>query len=399
MGEGLCLLIENVENEVDPLLDPVLEKAIIKKGKNLYINVSDQNMDYSPKFCLYMTSRLPNPHFSPELSAKTTVIDFTVTLKGLEQQLLGRVIGMEMRSLEETMAALLEEITNNVKTLQLLDKQLLDRLSNSTGNLLDDVELIEVLANTKAKSKEVEQKNADAGEKKIEINEKREQYRPLATRGSVMYFCMTDMTLVSNPVTMQPSGWMYNCSLVQFLEQFDVSIQRSEKVQPTSKRVEKIIDYLTYQVYRYMNRGLFERDKMTFKIMVTLKVLVVAGALSGADVSVFLKAGSALDVKTERPNPFRWMSDKIWLAVLQLSRHAFGTEQLLFFREIVDFISRNEAQWKRWFDENEPENCPVPDYEERLVMDRQLGYFMRLVLVRSMREDRTSVACQQFINE
>merc|ERR1719258_458170 len=71
-------------------------------SKNLYINVSDQNMDYSPKFCLYMTSRLPNPHFSPELSAKCTVIDFTVTLKGLEQQLLGRVIGMEMRSLEET---------------------------------------------------------------------------------------------------------------------------------------------------------------------------------------------------------------------------------------------------------------------------------------------------------
>merc|ERR1719335_1748242 len=73
MGEGLCLIIE--------------------KGKNLYINVSDQNMDYNPKFCLYMTSRLPNPHFSPELSAKCTVIDFTVTLKGLEQQLLGRVIG------------------------------------------------------------------------------------------------------------------------------------------------------------------------------------------------------------------------------------------------------------------------------------------------------------------
>merc|ERR1719160_2082548 len=310
MGEGLCLIIENVENEVDPLLDPVLEKAIIKKGKNLYINVSEQNMDYSPKFALYMTSRLPNPHFSPELSAKCTVIDFTVTLKGLEQQLLGRVIGMEMRSLEETMAALLEEITNNVKTLQLLDKQLLDRLSNSTGNLLDDVELIEVLANTKAT--EVSQKLADAAEKEIEINEKREQFRPVATRGSIMYFNMTDMTLVSNPITMQPTGWMYNCSLIQFLEQFDVSVVRSEKCQPTSKRVDKIVDYLTYQVYRYMNRGLFERDKMMFKLMVTLKIMVIGGKLTGGDVSVFLKAGSALDVKAERQNPFRWMSDKIW---------------------------------------------------------------------------------------
>merc|ERR1712138_94504 len=106
---------------------------------------------------------------------------------------------------------------NNTKSLQLLDKQLLERLSNSTGNL-DDTELIEVLANTKAKAKEVEQKLADAAEKEIEINEKREQFRPVATRGSIMYFNMTDMTLVANPITLQPSGWMYNCSLLQFLE-------------------------------------------------------------------------------------------------------------------------------------------------------------------------------------
>merc|ERR1719506_460796 len=108
------------------MLDPVMERQIIKKGKNMYINVSDQNMDFSPKFTLYLTSRLPNPHFSPELSAKMTVIDFTVTLKGLEQQLLGRVLSMEQKSLEESLAALQEEVTNNTKALQLLDKQLLD---------------------------------------------------------------------------------------------------------------------------------------------------------------------------------------------------------------------------------------------------------------------------------
>ena len=73
------------------MLDPVLEKQIVRKGKTLFINVADQYLEYNPKFSLFFISRLPNPHFSPELQAKTTVIDFTVTMKGLEEQLLGRV--------------------------------------------------------------------------------------------------------------------------------------------------------------------------------------------------------------------------------------------------------------------------------------------------------------------
>jgi len=397
MGEGLCLLIENVENEVDPMLDPVLEKQIIKKGKNRFINVSDQNMDYNPKFTVYLTSRLPNPHFSPELSAKVTVIDFTVTLRGLEQQLLGKLISMEQKSLEDTLSALEEDVTNNKKALQLLNKQLLDRLSNSKGNLLEDTELIQVLADTKAKAKEVEGKLKEADERKIEINEKRETFRSVATRGSIMYFNMVDMTNVVNPITAQPSGWMYNCSLLQFLAQFETSVRNSEKCQPTAKRVDKIIQFLTYQVYRYMNRGLFERDKMMFKIIVTMKIMVVANQITSADTSVFLKAGSGLDAKSERSNPFRWMTEKVWLNIIQLSRHQFGIDMNPFFREILENIQKNDQNWKRWLDENDPERVPVPDYEERIIMERPLGPFLRLVIVRCMREDRTSIACSQFI--
>jgi len=107
MSLGKPLLIENIEEEIDPLLDPILDKAFVKKGKNYTITLSDKEIDYSENFKLFITTRLANPHFTPELSAKVTVIDFTVTLLGLEDQLLGRVVAQEKPELQEQRKKLL----------------------------------------------------------------------------------------------------------------------------------------------------------------------------------------------------------------------------------------------------------------------------------------------------
>ena len=101
LQEGWAVMIKGIENEIDPMLDQILEKQIIVKGRTKLIRISDTEMDYSDKFMFYMTTRLSNPHFSPELAAKTTIINFTVIQSGLEQQLLGRVLSKEQKSLEE----------------------------------------------------------------------------------------------------------------------------------------------------------------------------------------------------------------------------------------------------------------------------------------------------------
>ena len=117
MSEGKSLIVLGVEEEIDPMLDPVLEKKIQTKGRSKFINVADQMMEYNMEFRLFFITRLPNPFFSPELQAKTTVIDFTVTMKGLEDQLLARVIGKEQSALEEQLAGVQKSVNENTKSL------------------------------------------------------------------------------------------------------------------------------------------------------------------------------------------------------------------------------------------------------------------------------------------
>jgi dynein heavy chain len=67
---GKPLLIENIEEELDPILDAVLERRLIKKGKSYVVPLADKEVDFTDTFRLFCTTRLPNPHFTPELSAK-----------------------------------------------------------------------------------------------------------------------------------------------------------------------------------------------------------------------------------------------------------------------------------------------------------------------------------------
>ncbi|GLD99919.1 hypothetical protein PINS_up008647 [Pythium insidiosum] len=385
VSEGKALVIDGVDTDVDPMLHPLLDKQFVVKAKARFINLLDRVIEYHDDFSLYLLTRLPNPHFPPELQARAMIVDFTVTQKGLEEQLLARVIQKEQRSLEEQLLHVQQDLNANTKALLALDSLLLDRLSANTGNLLDDLELITVLAETKVKATEVNDKISAAEDMKRGIDEKREHYRPVATRGSVLYFGIVDFASVNV---------MYQTSLDQFLVLFRRAIDVSEKASLISKRVSNIIDTLTYLVYRYVNRGLYERDKLSFLLMIALKILVTAESITASDITLFLKAGASRKLSSDQPKPFQWMTNQAWLNAVQLA-----TEKPLYKNLLTD-LERSEALWRRWYEDNEPEHLPLPDYEGILFDPRVMTanlQFHRLLLVRSLREDRTILAVNDFL--
>ena len=101
---GTPLLIENLGEEIEPVLDPLMGRLLIKKGKA--IKIGDKEVEYNPKFRLFLHTKIANPHYKPELQAQTTLINFTVTRQGLEDQLLAEVVKADRPDLEDMKAQL-----------------------------------------------------------------------------------------------------------------------------------------------------------------------------------------------------------------------------------------------------------------------------------------------------
>ncbi|XP_075145766.1 dynein axonemal heavy chain 1 [Haematobia irritans] len=375
---GRPLLIEDVGVELDPVLDNVLEKNFIKSGSIEKVLVGDKECDVMPGFMLYITTKLPNPAFSPEVSAKTSIIDFTVTMRGLEDQLLGRVILMEKSDLEAERVLLFETVMQNQRNMKELEANLLYRLSSSQGSLVDDEDLIEVLRVTKTTAEEVNEKLKIAEVTERKIMKAREEFRAVAARGSILYFLIVEMSNVNA---------MYQNALKQFLVIFNNSITKSTKSNVTEERIQIILRYLTYEVYKFTNRSLYERHKQLFTLMLAIKIDYHNGNVSHEEFMAFIKGGASLDLNAVQPKPFRWILDITWLNLVEISK-------LDTFVNVLELIELNEREWRVWYESEKPENEDIPcGYQT------SLDGFRKLLLIRSWCPDRTISQAKKYIEE
>eukprot|EP00062_Callorhinchus_milii_P021625 gi/632978548/ref/XP_007905975.1/ PREDICTED: dynein heavy chain 10, axonemal [Callorhinchus milii] len=374
---GFPFLFQDVDEYIDPVIDNVLEKNIKGQQGRYFIILGDKEVDYDPNFRMYLNTKLSNPKYSPSVFGKAMVINYTVTLTGLEDQLLSVIVAFERKELEEQRERLIQETSENKKLLKDLEDSLLRELATSTGNMLDNVELVETLEETKSKATEVFEKLKLAEKTAFDIDKLRDGYRPAAKRGAILFFVLSEMALVNS---------MYQYSLESFLEVFGISLRKSMPNSILPKRLKNIMNTLTHNMYNYGCTGLFERHKLLFSFNMTIKIEQAEGRVPQEELGFFLKGNLSLE-KSKKKKPCTWLPDQGWEDIIQLS--SIFPE---IFGSLADELENHEDTWKSWYDLDSPEQVKFP-----LKYRKILNSFQKLLLLRCFRVDRVFRAVMDYV--
>jgi dynein heavy chain len=344
---GSPVLMEDVGEMLDPSLETILNKQVFMSGGRKLIRIGDSDVDYDENFKFYMTTKLPNPHYLPEVCIKVTIINFTVTRKGLEDQLLGDVVRSERPDLEELKDRLVVSIANDKKQLKDLEDKILKLLKESKGNILDDEVLINTLNNSKITSGMIQGRVKEAEVTEKEINEAREKYRTVASQGSIIYFVIADLALV---------GPMYQFSLTYFAKLFNKCLEDCEKSPKLPKRLRLLNDFTMDFMFTAVCRGLFEEHKLMYAFLLCTSYLRDAGEIGGAEWNFLLRGISGVMPDDGVKNLFPGhLPERKWKEI------QFLAKEVPAFRQIMDSLAGRTDEWIAWMELEDPEAHPMPE--------------------------------------
>ncbi|XP_050560797.1 dynein axonemal heavy chain 3 isoform X1 [Spodoptera frugiperda] len=370
---GFPVMLENIRETLDALLEPVLLRNVFRSGGVDCLKLGDNILEYNHNFRFYITTRLSNPHYLPEVAVKVTLLNFMITPQGLQDQLLGIVVAQDRPELELKKNQLIVEGAHNKRTLKEIEDKILEVLS-SAGNILEDESANLILSSSRVLSIEIEAKQAAAAITEAEIDKARLLYVPVSQHSSVLFFCISDLANIDP---------MYQYSLVWFINLYNQAIINSPKSDELSERLEGLNAFFTKSIYDNVCRSLFEKDKLIFSLVLTLGILRSKGKLDDDLVAFLLTGGVALDNPYENPAA-GWLSDKAWSEVVRSSN-------LNALKDFKSHFEKNVGKWKSFYDLSAPHENPMPEPFD------QLEGIPKLIVLRCIRPDKLIPLVQQYV--
>ncbi|XP_071441952.1 dynein axonemal heavy chain 7 [Hetaerina americana] len=373
---GRPVLLENIGEELDAVLEPLLQKQTFRQGGTLCIKLGDSVVEYSHEFRFYITTKLPNPHYLPEVAVKVTLVNFMITPIGLHDQLLGIIVAKEQPDLEEEKNVLILQGAENKRQLKSLEDTILQVLSTSTGNILEDETAVAALSSSKSLADDIKEKQATSEETERSIDAARLAYAPLALRVAALFFCVTSLSSVDP---------MYQYSLVWYVGLFKATIDNTERVDDLQKRLSDLDGNFMYFLYANICRSLFEKDKLLFSLLLSLTLMREKGEVNNDEWMFLLTGGVGLE--NPHANPADWLPTKSWDEFCRMTK-------LPAFKDMQQDFERDISNWKAYFEKVNPQREQLPG-----IWQEKLNSLQKLVILRCLRPDKIVPSVQDFVEE
>ncbi|KAH5246879.1 dynein heavy chain [Parastagonospora nodorum] len=256
---GNPILIQDAEH-LDPILNHVLNKEYQKTGGRVLIQLGKQEIDFSPSFRLYLSTRDPSANFPPDICSRTTFVNFTVTQSSLQTQTLNEVLKSERPDVDERRSNLIKMQGEFAVHLRQLEKRLLQALNESRGNILDDDRVIETLETLKKEAKEISDKVSETAGVMTEVENITKEYTVVARSCSAIFAVLEQLHHLNH---------FYQFSLQYFTQIFETVLARirNSSITGHAARIDQIITELFVDAYRRTSLSLLQKDRVTFAML------------------------------------------------------------------------------------------------------------------------------------
>ncbi|OQE44831.1 hypothetical protein PENCOP_c002G07590 [Penicillium coprophilum] len=366
---GNPILIQDAEH-LDPILNHVLNKEYQKTGGRVLIQLGKQEIDFSPSFKLFLSTRDPSASFPPDICSRTTFVNFTVTQSSLQTQSLNDVLKFERPDVDERRNNLVKMQGEFKVHLRQLEKRLLQALNESRGNILDDDNVIETLETLKKEAADISLKMDQTEGVMHEVDNVTQKYSIIARSCSAVFAVLEQLHHINH---------FYQFSLQYFVDIFNSVLYQNKRLaqeKDYSARVQIIVRDLFINTYQRTSLGLVQKDRITLAILLaqatpfpmdrTILDRVLDETVEGTDLS------TAVDAR-----------DQVMTKLANMS----------LFKDHLSNVT--QEQWDRFFDEELAENVVPVMWDENV---SQLDQLLRsLLLVKICRMDRFVPSAERFI--
>ena len=345
---GNPLLIQDVEH-LDPILNAVLNKEIRRTGGRVLIRLGSQDIDFSPSFTMFLSTRDPSVEFSPDICSRVTFVNFTMTRSSLQSQSLDQVLKVERPDTERKRTDLMKVQGEFRLRLRTLEKLLLQALNESSGNILDDDKVIDTLETLKREAAEITRKVEETDVVMREVEQVTAEYLPLAQACSSVFFVLEQLNLVNH---------FYQFSLRFFLDIFDYVLHHNpnlKNVTDHSLRRDILLKDLFLVVYKRTSRALLYRDHLMLAML--LAQVKLRGIEDIAEELEFLlESGDGLAAAAAASSD---QEHPILTSEQVLRLQSFAKQSI--FKPVETHIATHPDDWVPFLESSDPEKTvPIP---------------------------------------